>query len=103
MDDYAGTYALTDEITLEIVVADSGLQMVRAPAPPAPLRALTETIFVRAGRRGFYLFERDERGAVVRLVHWRDNNPVVWRRRWALQGFISRNPAKWDWSNQVKE
>ena len=20
-------------------------------------------------------------GAVVRLVHWRDNNPVVWRRR----------------------
>lgn len=81
LDDYAGTYVLADEITMEIAVADDGLQIVRGSAPPDPLRALTETIFIRDGRRGFYLFERDESGAVVRLVHWRDNNPVVWRRR----------------------
>jgi uncharacterized protein DUF4440 len=81
LEEYAGTYALTDEITLEVTAGDDGLRLVRAPAPPDPLHALTESIFVRDGRRGFWLFERDEGGAVVRLVHWRDNNPVVWRRR----------------------
>ena len=27
------------------------------------------------------VFNASATGAVVRLVHWRDNNPVVWRRR----------------------
>jgi hypothetical protein len=81
LEEYAGTYALTDEITLEVGVADDGLRLVRAPTSAEPLRALNESIFVRDGRRGFWVFERDAAGAVARLVSWRDNNAVVWRRR----------------------
>ncbi|HEY8852124.1 MAG TPA: hypothetical protein VIM36_08085 [Gemmatimonadaceae bacterium] len=55
--------------------------MVRASRHAERLYAIDERIFVRHGVRGFWLFERDSAGAVSLLVNWRDNNPVIWRRR----------------------
>ncbi len=78
--EYAGEYALTPEINLTISVADSGMYLVRSSRPAERLYAIEERIFVRHGVRGFWLFERDSAGAVSRLVNWRDNNPVIWRR-----------------------
>lgn len=80
LNQYAGTYRLTPEIALSIAVGDSGLTMTRGSAAPQRLYAIDDRIFIRHGVRGFWLFERDQPGAVVRLVNWRDNNAVVWRR-----------------------
>ncbi len=81
LDAYVGIYTLTPEIVLRIVASDSGLFLVRDARPAERLHAIDDRIFIRHGVRGFWLFERDERGAVSRLVNWRDNNPVIWRRR----------------------
>jgi hypothetical protein len=78
--EYAGHYTLTPDIRLTIAATDSGLVMARQGGSSQRLRALDERLFVRHGVRGFWLFERDSTGRVTRLVHWRDNNPVVWRR-----------------------
>ena len=80
LDEYAGTYTLTPDISLRLVADDWGLAMVRGTRPPERLRELDDRTFVRNGVRGFWLFERDSAGAVVRAVGWRDNQPVVWRR-----------------------
>jgi len=80
LDPYAGSYRLTPEIALTIAVGDSGLTMTRGSGAPQRLYAIDDRIFIRHGVRGFWLFERDQHGAVVRLVNWRDNNAVVWRR-----------------------
>lgn len=80
LDQYAGRYRLTDGIEFQIAASDSGLSLVRGTRPPERLYAIDERIFIRHGVRGFWLFERDAGGAVVRLVNWRDNNPVVWER-----------------------
>jgi len=80
LDAYAGTYELTPEIRLRIIATDTGLALDREGRPTDRLHAIDERIFIRHGARGFWLFERDSTGAVVRLVSWRDNNPVVWRR-----------------------
>ena len=77
---YAGTYELTPEIQLTVAVTDSGLTMQRANRPASRLYALNDRIFIRHGVRGFLLFE-PETGAVTRLMQWRDNNVVVWKRR----------------------
>jgi len=79
LDTYVGEFALTPDITLAIIVGDSGLYLVRASRPAERLYAIDERIFVRHGVRGFWLFERDSAGAVSRLVNWRDNNPLIWR------------------------
>ena len=68
---------------MRLIVDDSGLVMSREGRPSDRLHALDGRIFIRHGMRGFWLFERDTSGAVVRLVNWRDNEPVVWRRRQA--------------------
>lgn len=80
LDAYAGTYELTPEIRLRIVATDTGLALERDGRPTDRLHAIDERIFIRHGARGFWLFERDSKGAIVRLVSWRDNNPVIWRR-----------------------
>lgn len=80
LEDYAGSYDLTKEISLRIVASDSGLSLVRGASPPERLYAIDDRIFIRHGVRGFWIFERDEKGAVYRLVNWRDNNAVRWRR-----------------------
>lgn len=81
LSEYAGTYVLTAEIRLVLAVRDSGLTMARTGRDPQPLYALDDRLFVRHGVRGFWVFERDAKGAVVDLVNWRDNNPVVWHRQ----------------------
>ena len=80
LDEYAGTYRLTPDIELRMIASDSGLLLVRGSRPPERLHAIDERIFIRHGVRGFWLFERDTAGAVARVVSWRDNQPVVWRR-----------------------
>ncbi len=80
LDQYAGTYTLTPEISLAVARADSGLVVRRAGRPDQPLRALDDRIFVRDGVRGFWVFERDAAGRVNRVVNWRDNNAVTWSR-----------------------
>lgn len=80
LQDYAGVYRLTPEITLTLVVADSGLAIRRAGRPDEPLFALDDRIFIRHGIRGFWVFERDGTGRVVQVVDWRDHNPVRWTR-----------------------
>jgi hypothetical protein len=77
---YVGEYELTPEIQLTIAATDSGLTLQRANRPAARLYALTERMFIRHGVRGFMVFEPDA-GAVTRMVQWRDNNAVVWKRR----------------------
>jgi hypothetical protein len=79
--DYVGTYVLTPDISLAILADSAGLGLVRGKAPAERLYALDDRIFIRHGVRGFWVFERDAAGAVTRLVNWRDNNAVVWRRR----------------------
>jgi uncharacterized protein DUF4440 len=79
--DYAGTYVLTPDISLAILADSAGLRLVRGKAPAERLYALDDRIFIRHGVRGFWVFEREAAGAVTRLVNWRDNNAVVWRRR----------------------
>jgi hypothetical protein len=54
--------------------------MTRQGGSSKRLHALDDRLFVRHGVRGFWLFERDSTGRVTRLVIWRDNNPVAWRR-----------------------
>ncbi|MEO8200001.1 MAG: nuclear transport factor 2 family protein [Gemmatimonadota bacterium] len=81
LQQYTGSYRLTPEIGLTIAVGDSGLTMTRGTGAPVRLYAIDDRIFIRHGVRGFWLFERDNHGAVVRLVNWRDNNAVVWERR----------------------
>jgi hypothetical protein len=83
LDQYAGRYSLTPQIELRLVATDSGLLMVRGTSPGTRLYFIDDRIFVRHGVRGFWLLERDAGGEVVRLVNWRDNNPVIWRRRLA--------------------
>jgi hypothetical protein len=78
--EYAGRYALTPDIRLTIAANDSGLVMTRQGGSSQRLHALDNRLFVRHGARGFWLFERDSTGRVTRLVNWRDNNPVAWRR-----------------------
>jgi len=78
--EYAGRYALTPELRLTIAATDSGLVMTRQGGSTQRLYALDVRLFVRHGVRGFWLFERDSTGKVTRLVNWRDNNAVVWRR-----------------------
>ena len=80
LDTYAGTYALTPDITLRIASGDSGLSLVRGSRPPERLYALDPRIFIRHGVRGFWLFERDASGKVTELAQWRDNNRVSWKR-----------------------
>lgn len=80
LEAYAGEYALAPGITLTVAVSDSGLVLLRPSGAAERLHALDERIFIRHGARGFWLFERDSADVVSRLVHWRDNNPVAWRR-----------------------
>lgn len=77
---YVGTYELTPEIQLTIAATDSGLTMQRSNRPATRLYALNDRTFIRHGVRGFLLFEPDS-GPVERLMQWRDNNVVVWKRR----------------------
>ncbi len=79
--EYAGTYVLTPAMSLTVTSEDSGLVLTRPGRPAQRLHALDDRLFVRHGVRGFWVFERDGSGAVAELVNWRDNNPVVWRRR----------------------
>lgn len=79
LERYAGKYELTPEIQLTIAATDSGLTLSRPNRPVTRLHALNDRMFIRHGVRGFMLFE-PESGAVERLVQWRDNNAVVWKR-----------------------
>jgi hypothetical protein len=80
LEEYAGTYRLAEGIELTVEADTGGLRLVREARPPERLHALDGRIFIRHGVRGFWVFERDGGGAVVRLVNWRDNNPVAWQR-----------------------
>lgn len=81
LTEYAGTYALTPDIRMVVAVRDSALTMGRKGRDPTPLYALDQRLFIRHGVRGFWVFERDDKGSVVELVNWRDNNKVVWHRQ----------------------
>jgi hypothetical protein len=77
--DYAGTYRITPELVMTVVVSDSGISMLR-DKQIRRLYALDDHVFIRHGIRGFWVFERDASGKVKQAVNWRDNNPVVWTR-----------------------
>jgi hypothetical protein len=79
--EYAGTYTLRPGLSLTVAITDSGLVLARPGRPAQRLHALDDRLFIRHGVRGFWVFERDSSGVVTELVNWRDNNPVVWRRR----------------------
>jgi hypothetical protein len=80
VQEYPGTYVLTPDVALTVEADSQGLRLVRRGRPDERLYALDDRIFIRHGVRGFWVFERDVSGAVSRLVNWRDNNAVVWRR-----------------------
>ena len=78
--EYAGSYALTPTIQVQIVPDDSGFTVGRTGGPRQRLYQLTKGIFVRHGVRGFWVFERGADGRVARAVNWRDNNRVAYER-----------------------
>lgn len=80
LKEYAGTYVLTDGIAMTVTAKDSTLWYSVGGRPAQRFYAVDDRIFIRHGVRGFWVFERDSSGAVDRLVDWRDNNAVTWRR-----------------------
>lgn len=78
--DYAGTYALTPEITAVVTVEGGALWSTRAGRPREALLPEAPDLFFRPGVEGRRLFRRDGRGAVDAFIDRRNNQDIVWRR-----------------------
>lgn len=81
LDDYVGTYRLTDEITYTIQRDGDHLIGERTGRPPQPLRAEARDVwFVPGQPRSRKVFRRDAHGRVNGFADRREARDIVWMR-----------------------
>ena len=82
LDDYVGTYQLTDQISYTIRKEADQLVGQRDGRPPQPLRVeARDVLFVPGQPRSRKIFLRDAAGQVTRFADRREARDVVWTRR----------------------
>jgi hypothetical protein len=82
LDDYAGTYQLTDQISY--VIRRDGDQLIgqRDGRPPQTLQVeARDVLFVAGQPRSRKIFLRDAAGQITRFADRREARDVVWTRR----------------------
>jgi hypothetical protein len=81
LDDYAGTYRLTDAITYTIARDGDHLVGTRAGGKPQPLGVeLRDLLFVPGQPRSRKLFVRDASGRIIEMRDRREARDVVWTK-----------------------
>jgi hypothetical protein len=81
LDDYVGTYRLTDEIRTTIRRDGDHLVGERTGRPPQTLRVeARDVLFVPGQPRSRKVFMRDAAGKVVRFADRREARDIVWTR-----------------------
>jgi hypothetical protein len=81
LDEYAGTYRLTDEIAYTIRRDASGLVGERSGRKAQPLLVeLRDVLFVAGDPRSRKIFQRDAQGKVTGFVDRREGHDVPWTR-----------------------
>jgi hypothetical protein len=82
LDEYLGTYDLTDAISYTIKREGDHLVGQRTDKPPQSLRVeLRDVLFVPGQPRSRKIFLRDARGRIDRIADRRDARDVMWTRR----------------------
>jgi hypothetical protein len=81
LDAYTGQYELAPEVKYDITREGDRLYGQRTGRAREELLPLCADTFYRKGVwRGEKVFERDERGRVVKMLDRRENNDLVWRK-----------------------
>jgi hypothetical protein len=81
LEDYIGQYKISSEITYTITREGDKLFGQRTGRSKEELLALCHDIFYRKGAwRGEKVFERDEKGKVIKMLDRRENNDLVWQK-----------------------
>lgn len=81
LDDYVGSYRLTDAITYAIRRDGDHLVGERTGRPPQPLRVeARDVLFVAGQPRSRKVFQRDAAGQITGFADRREGRDVVWTR-----------------------
>jgi hypothetical protein len=81
LDAYVGQYELAPQVAYVITREGNKLFGQRTGRDKEELLPLCGEIFYRKGVwRGEKVFERDEKGKVIRMLDRRENNDLVWKR-----------------------
>ena len=81
LDEYVGTYRLTDAVTYTIRRDGDHLVGTRTGRPAQPLSVeLRDVLFVAGQPRSRKLFLRDASGKITQLVDRREGHDIVWPR-----------------------
>jgi hypothetical protein len=82
LDEYVGTYHLTDDVTYTIRRSGNDLVGQRTGRDPQPLRVeARDVLFVPGQPRSRKIFLRDARGQVTRFADRREARDILWTRR----------------------
>jgi hypothetical protein len=82
LDEYVGTYWLTETISYTIKRAGDGLVGQRSTGKPQPLRVeVRDVLFVPGQPRSRKIFLRDAAGRIDRIADRREARDVVWTRK----------------------
>jgi hypothetical protein len=82
LDDYVGTYHLTDEVTYTIRRTGDQLVGQRTGRDPQPLHVeARDVLFVPGQPRSRKIFLRDPRGQITRFADRREARDIIWTRR----------------------
>jgi hypothetical protein len=82
LDEFVGTYRLTDDVTYTIRRDEDGLIGVRKGRTPERLKVeLKDCFFVPGQPRLRKIFKRDTTGRIDRFVERRESWDIVWRRQ----------------------
>jgi len=81
LDDYAGVYTLTPEVTYTIRRGPDGLTGERSDRKPETLKVeIADCLFVPGQPRLRKIFQRDADGRITGFVERRETWDIVWRR-----------------------
>jgi hypothetical protein len=79
--EYAGVFALTDDISAIIRCGAQGLLSERTGRQPVEYRRETGDVFFAPGQpRTRRIFERDAGGRVIAFADRREGHDIVWKR-----------------------
>jgi len=82
LDDYVGSYALTDAISYAITRDGANLVGQRTGGKPQPLKVeVRDVLFVAGQPRSRKIFLRDSHGRVDRMADRSEGRDVMWQRR----------------------